>query len=59
MPSTWAGWGGRTGIGHDGASGAREYVQVAEGLDKLSWSLSALRWLRESLAAVPDGTSVG
>jgi hypothetical protein len=38
---------------------AREYVQVSEGRDKLSWSLSALRWLRESLAAVPDGTSVG
>jgi hypothetical protein len=38
---------------------AREYVQASEDLDRLLSSLSALRRLRESLAADPDGTSVG
>jgi hypothetical protein len=38
---------------------AREYVQVSDEVDRLLSSLSALRRLRESLAADPDGTSVG
>jgi hypothetical protein len=37
---------------------AREYVQASEEIDRMSWGLSALKRLRESLAAVP-GLHVG
>lgn len=38
---------------------AREYIQVSEELDKLSWGLWALRKLNESIATARDSVSVG
>jgi hypothetical protein len=38
---------------------AQEYLREAEGLEKLQWSRYAVTKLKESLAAAPDGTSVG
>lgn len=38
---------------------AREYLDRAEALEKLQWSRFGLAKLRESIAAVPDGISVG
>jgi hypothetical protein len=44
----------------DRLSRAKEYVRLAEELDRLAWGLSALRMLRESLDVASDeGTSVG
>ena len=44
---------------HARVNRAREYVQVSDEVDRLRSNVSALRRLRESLAADPDRTSVG
>ena len=46
-------------IDRSDADRAREYLDGAEALEKLQWSHYGLTKLRESIAAVPDGTSVG
>jgi hypothetical protein len=38
---------------------AQEYLREAEALEKLRWSQYGLSKLKDSLAAMPDGTSVG
>ncbi len=38
---------------------AREYVRVSEELDKLEWDLWAIQKLKENIATMPDGVSVG